>query len=88
MFSQGKTEVHGHNVDLLFELMEELNYSSTENNTHKSNQCWIEITNEYNKRLGTNFTFKQVQNKRRNCLRKFQNEAKLLPSNDPLKISS
>ena len=80
--------MHGHNVDLLFELMEELNYSSTENNTHKSNQCWIEITNEYNKRLGTNFTFKQVQNKRRNCLRKFQNEAKLLPSNDPLKISS
>ena len=84
MFSQGKTEVHGHNVDLLFELMEELNYSSTENNTHKSNQCWIEITNEYNKRLGTNFTFKQVQNKRRNCLRKFQNEAKLLPSNEIL----
>ena len=48
----------------------------TEKNTHKRNQTWIEITNEYNRRLGTNFTYKQVQNKRKNhivSLKKFQN---------------
>lgn len=68
---------HGHNVDLLFEIMEELHYSTTEKNAHKRNQTWKEITNEYNKRLGTNFTLKQVQNKRKNCLKYFQDRGQI-----------
>ena len=69
---------HGHNVDLLFEIMEELHYSTTEKNSHKRNQTWIKITNEYNKRLGTNFTLKQVQNKRKNCLKYFQDRGQIV----------
>ena len=69
---------HGHNVDLLFEIMEELHYSTTEKNARKRNQTWKEITNEYNKRLGTNFTLKQVQNKRKNCLKYFQDRGQIV----------
>ena len=45
--------------------MEEKNFRN-DGNPHNMKKQWIEITDEYNRQLGTNFTVAQVKNKRKN----------------------
>ena len=45
--------------------MEEKNFRN-DGNPHSMKKQWIEITDEYNRQLGTNFTVAQVKNKRKN----------------------
>jgi len=55
----------GHDIYLLHNIMEEKNFRN-DGNPHNMKKQWIEITDEYNRQLGTNFTVAQVKNKRKN----------------------